>query len=168
MPVAGSAPGGQLTLPPEARAKGVRKEALYLAGQDDVRTLFGTVLDLQAREDDMILIRDRQRSMSTQLLETWLNDVLMARAPDAPATDLLHAEPSSRKGLLTFGLDRQALLGAGLTADVVDRLYRGLYVYTVGFSDLLRVRLNFWCSLRIPLCTLAIAAECFFSGCCVT
>jgi hypothetical protein len=129
------------TCAPEQRAKGARKDALCAVGVEDARTLFGHVLDVQAREDEMALVRDRQRGVGVLLLETWLNDVLISRsADDPPALDLLHAQPESRKGLLAFGLEREALLGAGLTNAIVDRLYRGMYVYSVGFSDLLRVR----------------------------
>lgn len=95
----------------------------------------------QAREDELVLVRDRQRSIGTQLLETWLNDVLTARSPeDGVALDVLHAAPIAKKGLIAFGVDRDALVRAGLANAAVDRIYRGMYVYTVGFSDLLRVR----------------------------
>lgn len=43
------------------------------------------------------------------------------------------------QGLASFGLTRPELLGAGLSHDAVDRLYRGLYVYTIGFFDVMQV-----------------------------
>ena len=96
---------------------------------------------MQAREDEVALVRDRQRTVGTLLLETWLNDVLTARSPDdGVALDVLHAAPAVKTGLIAFGVDRDALSGAGLANAAVDRVYRGLYVYSVGFSDLLRVR----------------------------
>jgi hypothetical protein len=44
------------------------------------------------------------------------------------------------QGLGTFGLTRVELVGAGLSHAAVDRLYRGLYVYTIGFFDVMQVR----------------------------
>lgn len=87
-----------------------------------------------------MLARDRQRTVGPMLLEAWLNDVLMARAPDDQPLDMLHAAPLTKQGLQSFGIDREALQGAGVSNGIIDRLYRGLYVYSAGFSDLLRVR----------------------------
>lgn len=47
---------------------------------------------------------------------------------------------STMKGLASFGLTRVELLGAGLSSPAIDRLYRGLYVYTIGFFDVMQVR----------------------------
>lgn len=116
------------------------KDALLSAGFDEARTMFGHVLDMQAREDEMALVRNRQRSVGVLLLETWLNDVLMARSAEETPLDLLQAQPSTKKGLVSFGMDRVTLIGAGLSDAAVSRLFRGMYVYSVGFSDMLRVR----------------------------
>ncbi len=43
------------------------------------------------------------------------------------------------KGLASFGLTRVELRGAGLRDESIDRLYRCLYVYTVGFFDVMQV-----------------------------
>ena len=43
------------------------------------------------------------------------------------------------RGLAAYGLTRVEMRGAGLGDDSVDRLYRGLYVYTIGFFDLMQV-----------------------------
>lgn len=111
-------------------------------------TAFHEVLNLQAREGEMALVRDRQHALGPMLLETWLNDVLMARAPDDQPLDMLHAAPVTKHGLRTFGIDREALQGAGVPGGAVDRLYRGMYVYSVGFSDLLRVRIIPFAALK--------------------
>ena len=47
--------------------------------------------------------------------------------------------PEALTGLSSFGLTRRQLQSAGLTAAGVDKLYRSLYVYTVGFHDTLQV-----------------------------
>jgi hypothetical protein len=126
--------------PPDLRLKGMCKDGIFSAGFDEARTMFGHVLDMQAREDELTLVRNRQRSVGVLLLETWLNDVLTARSAEETPLDLLQAQPSTKRGLVSFGIDRGALLGAGLSDAGVSRLFRGLYVYSVGFSDMLRVR----------------------------
>lgn len=50
----------------------------------------------------------------------------------------LAVAPASLTGLSKFGLARGQLAGAGLSASTVERLYRSLYVYTVGFHDTLK------------------------------
>lgn len=40
--------------------------------------------------------------------------------------------------LQTFGLTRPELLSAGLGSEAVDRIYRCLYVYTIGFFDVMQ------------------------------
>jgi hypothetical protein len=104
--------------------------------------MFGHILDMQAREDEIALVRERQRNVGSLLLETWLNDVLMARPLDAenPGLELLSVAPGCKQGLAAYGIDRSALENAGLGGPEIDRLYRGMYVYSVGFSDMLRVR----------------------------
>ncbi|GFH21137.1 uncharacterized protein HaLaN_18379, partial [Haematococcus lacustris] len=42
------------------------------------------------------------------------------------------------QGLAAFGLTRTELQGAGLSSEAVDRVYRSLYVYTVGFFDVMQ------------------------------
>ena len=48
-------------------------------------------------------------------------------------------DPALMRGLTEYGLTRLELRGAGLGEDAIDRLYRGLYVYTIGFFDLMQV-----------------------------
>lgn len=43
------------------------------------------------------------------------------------------------KGLASFGLTRPELRNAGLSDPAIDRVYRGLYVYTIGFFDVMQV-----------------------------
>jgi hypothetical protein len=85
------------------------------------------------------LVRDRQQQVGSALLETWLNDVLAGRSAEEPKLDILKADPVTKTGLVSFGMSREALASAGLNQAAIDRLYRGLYVYTVGFSDMMQV-----------------------------
>jgi len=44
-----------------------------------------------------------------------------------------HKNPVSR-----YGIDKFTLVNAGLSSEEVDRIYRSLFVYSVGFFELLR------------------------------
>jgi len=57
--------------------------------------------------------------------------------PEPPT--LQRMDPALMRGLTEYGLTRPELRGAGLGEDAIDRLYRGLYVYTIGFFDLMQV-----------------------------
>lgn len=128
-------------MPAEQRTKAAQNSKLYALGFDEARSMFGHVLDMQAREDEIALVRDRQRGAGRLLIETWLDDVLSARPADAEQPlDLLHAQPPSRKGLIAYGVDRERLAAAGMGTAEIDRVYRAMYVYSVGFCDMLKVR----------------------------
>ena len=43
------------------------------------------------------------------------------------------------QGLPAFGLTRPELQNAGLSNEAVDRVYRAMYVYTIGFFDAMQV-----------------------------
>jgi len=72
-------------------------------------------------------------------MELWVNQVL-----DPTNTELSgNTEPQQvnvamLKGLARFGLTRTELSGAGLTNEAIDRVYRCLYVYTIGFFDVMQ------------------------------
>ena len=76
-------------------------------------------------------------------METWVNQVLSGPAKQhttgLPNQQPLQASSLSMKGLLNHGLSREELGAAGLGGEAVDRLYRALYVYSVGLFDTLQV-----------------------------
>ena len=85
----------------------------------------------------LLLKRKTKHDLNNLLMETWLNDVLSAGAENETDPNLLMTGQVS-SGLTRFGLSRGELTGKGLGSTQVDRLYRSIYVYTVGFHDLLR------------------------------
>lgn len=143
-------------VPEDARPKAAQKKALYALGFAEARSMFGHILDMQAREDDIALVREQHHNVGSLLLETWLDDVLMARPVDGrnPMLELGKLAPARKQGLAAYGIDREALTGAGVSEPAIERVYRGLYVYSVGFSDMLRVR--YPCAL---LCSCASAMQ---------
>lgn len=74
--------------------------------------------------------------LSTKHLENWLNDTLND-CSDLEIPGVIgkpeHVQPLSR-----YGIDRITLTNLGLPTREVDRLYHSLFVYTVGFFDLLK------------------------------
>jgi hypothetical protein len=118
---------------------GIPKAAMYGVGFDATGHLFGHVLELQAREEELALVRTRQRNLGSLLIENWLDDVLTRRPAGEDAIDTLQSGGLQRNGLLTFGVQRQQLREAGLSDVHIDRLHRALYVYSVGFADMLKV-----------------------------
>lgn len=78
---------------------------------------------------------ERTSKMPTKVLETWINETLEdAEHLDIPGVILKseHKEP-----LMRYGVARRTLEDAGLSSQLVDRLYRALFVYSVGFYELI-------------------------------
>ena len=78
--------------------------------------------------------------MSPKVLETWVNETLTdADHLDIPGIALKaeHKNPIAR-----YGIDRNSLSKEGIPNDVIDRIYRGLFVYSVGFYELLNKTLS--------------------------
>lgn len=74
--------------------------------------------------------------VSNRVLETWINETL---------TDAYHLEipgvltkPENQNPIYRYGIDRQRLLNAHISSDEIDRIYRSLFVYSVGFFELLK------------------------------
>ena len=85
----------------------------------------------------LLLKRKTKHDLNNLLMETWLNDVLSAGA-DSETDPALLVTGQVSNGLKRFGLSRAELVERGISGAQVDRLYRSIYVYTVGFHDLLR------------------------------
>ena len=78
--------------------------------------------------------------MNPKVLETWLNETLQdAEHLDIPGC-ILNSE--NQNAMSRYGIDRLLFEKAGLTPEVQDRLYRGLFVYTVGFYEMINKSLT--------------------------
>ena len=74
--------------------------------------------------------------MSPKVLETWLNETLQdAEHLDIPGVAL---KPESKNPITRYHIDRPELILAGLDNEMVDRIYRALFVYSVGFYELIK------------------------------
>lgn len=74
--------------------------------------------------------------LSSRILETWINNTIA----DAASLNLPNevTKKDSKLPLMRFGIDRTTLLKAGLQTSDVDRLYRSLFVYSIGFYQLIQ------------------------------
>jgi hypothetical protein len=73
--------------------------------------------------------------MNPKVLETWINTTLLdAEHLDIPGVILKseHKTPVTR-----YGIGRLDFQAAGLDEPTIDRVYRALFVYSVGFYELL-------------------------------
>lgn len=80
--------------------------------------------------------KDRQVQMSPKVLETWINETLQdAEHLDIPGVIL---KPEHQTPISRYGIDRIVLSNAGIPVETVDRIYRSLFVYSVGFYELIK------------------------------
>ena len=78
--------------------------------------------------------------MSSKVLETWINETLQdAEHLDIPGVILKpeHMNPISR-----YNIDRLVLRNAGIPLETIERIYRSLFVYSVGFYELIKTCLQ--------------------------
>lgn len=70
------------------------------------------------------------------MLETWINETLTdAEHLDIPGVLL---KPEHKNPIARYGIDRMAFQSQGVPNELVDRVYRALFVYSVGFYELLK------------------------------
>eukprot|EP00892_Ulva_mutabilis_P002273 jgi/Ulvmu1/12046/UM083_0059.1 len=111
---------------------------LHALGFEGAGGMIQAVMNMQQRQESLALVRDRQRHVGAALMETWLNDVLEQRPAGEDPVQLMHPSSGTDRGLRAFGISRKELQCAGLSDASIDRLHRALYVYSVGFSDMLK------------------------------
>lgn len=74
--------------------------------------------------------------MSSKVVETWINETLVdAEHLDIPGVIL---KPEHQNPIHRYGIDRIILTGYKIPGEVIDRIYRSLYVYSVGFYELIK------------------------------
>ena len=79
---------------------------------------------------------DKQVQMSPKVLETWINETLQdAEHLDIPGVIL---KPEHKNPISRYGIDRMSFSNAGIPTELVDRVYRALFVYSVGFHELVK------------------------------
>ena len=80
--------------------------------------------------------RNASVKMNPKVLETWINETLQdAEHLDIPGVIL---KPEHKNPISRYGIDRLALTNAGIPNELVDRIFRALFVYSVGFYELVK------------------------------
>jgi len=80
--------------------------------------------------------KDSQVQMSSKVLENWIDETLQdAEHLDIPGVILT---PENKLPITRYGIDRQTLTKANVDSADVDRIYRALFVYSVGFYELIK------------------------------
>ena len=83
---------------------------------------------------------DRGLKMNPKIIETWINETLGdAEHLDIPGVLL---KPAHKNPISRYGVDKLSLTNAGIPTEVVDRIYRALFVYSVGFYELMKKALS--------------------------
>lgn len=77
--------------------------------------------------------------MGAHLLENWINITLLRPTKDPLQKGDLNSQAAPLRGLLDHGIHRNQLSKAGIGEESINRLYQGLYVYSIGLFDLLQV-----------------------------
>lgn len=80
------------------------------------------------------------KPLKAGVIETWINDTLTdAENLDIPGVVL---KPTHKKPLQRYFIDRLALVDKNVRPEMVDRIYQGLFVYSIGFYEMMNNTLN--------------------------
>lgn len=71
-----------------------------------------------------------------KVIETWINDTLK-EAEYLPIPEVL-VKPQNKLPISRYGIDRLTLSTENLSTDMIERLYKTLFVYTTGFHELIK------------------------------
>ena len=73
--------------------------------------------------------------LNPKIIETWINETL----GDSEHLDIsgVILKPEHKNPISRYGIDKMTLTNAGIPAEMVDRLYRALFVHSVGFYEFL-------------------------------
>ena len=78
----------------------------------------------------------KNTSLNPKILETWINETLSdAEHLDIPGVVL---KPEHKNPISRYQIDRLSLTNMGIPNQMVDRVYRALFVYSVGFYELIK------------------------------
>ena len=77
----------------------------------------------------------RAYGITHKVMETWLNETLQeAEHLDIPGVIL---RPEHKNPISRYGIDPMELTNLGIPNDFVNRIYRCLFVYSVGFYEMI-------------------------------
>lgn len=77
-----------------------------------------------------------KHGINNLVMENWINDTLSDAEHLAIPGVIL--QPEHKNPITRYGIDRNELTLQGIPNDQVDRIYRSLFVYSVGFFELIK------------------------------
>ena len=85
------------------------------------------------------IIRDAMKSsggqMNASIIELWMNETLQeAEHLEIPG---LIMKPAHKLPLVRYCIDRGSLFDKSVSQEDIDRIYRGLFVYSIGFYEMI-------------------------------
>ena len=96
--------------------------------------------ELKSNPDCFAIDSSKGHSLNSRILETWINNTVSDAESLSFPDEVIKKE--SKLPLVRFGVDRTTLLKSGLQSVDVDRLYRSLFVYSIGFYQLIQTILE--------------------------
>ena len=78
--------------------------------------------------------------LNARVIETWINETLAdAEHLDIPGVIL---KPTQKLPLQRYSIDRLFLHSVNVEVSMIDRIYRGLFVYSIGYYEMLNKALS--------------------------
>lgn len=101
-----------------------------------MKLLLPELTEQYASNSDLFTDAQKTQKLNSRVLETWINNTIA----DAASLNLPHQviKEDSKHPLMRYGIDRTTLLKSGLQPVDIDRLYRSLFVYSIGFYQLMQ------------------------------
>lgn len=90
-------------------------------------------------DNDPKIVRDAMKAsggqMSAHVIELWMNETL-AEAEHLEIPGLI-MKPAHKLPLMRYSIDRGTLFDKSVSQEDIDRIYRGLFVYSIGFYEMI-------------------------------
>ena len=84
---------------------------------------------------EIMSMRHGGNIINAKVIETLINETLAdAEHLDIPGVVL---KPSHKSPLVRYGIDRNHLFDSDVPIEMIDRIYRGLFVYSLGFYEMI-------------------------------
>jgi hypothetical protein len=82
------------------------------------------------------LAKNNGHSLNAQVIEIWMNETLAdAEHLEIPGVIM---KPTHKSPIVRYSIDRGFMINSGISMDQVDRIYRGLFVYSIGFYEMIQ------------------------------
>lgn len=81
------------------------------------------------------MFKDPPSTINSKIIEHWMNETL----DDAEHLNIpgIILKPENKVPVFRYKIDRITLMSGGIPNESVNRIYRALFVYSVGFYDLI-------------------------------